>query len=96
MYMYSFGYSVVSYRYMYIGAQCMYKCVHTSLSHPFPISVVVVGFAQSTYTFSEASGAVQVCVQLREGQLGTELSLQVHTHSGTAQGDCIFFWFESR
>ena len=51
---------------------------------------VVVGFAQSTYTFSEDSGGVQVCVQLREGQLGTELSLQVHTHSGTAQGEYAY------
>jgi len=30
-----------------------------------------------------------VCVQLREGQLGTELSLQVHTENGTARGECM-------
>ena len=49
--------------------------------------VVVVGFTQSAFTVSEESGRVRVCVNLRNGSLGTELPLQIHTHSGTAQGE---------
>ena len=57
-----------------------------SLSIPPPISVVVVGFVQSEYVASELNMSVIVCVEVRQGQLGTPVSLSLTTLSRTAHG----------
>ena len=49
---------------------------------------VTVGFAASSYTTSEAVAVVEVCVTLLSGQLGTDITLQLDTHNGTAEGTC--------
>ena len=53
------------------------------------ISVAVFGFVQSSYTVGEDNGSVQVCVQLKEEKLGSELTLKLQTHWGTAKGNII-------
>ena len=60
--------------------------LYFSVATFLPISDLAVGFTQSTYTFSEDSGRAQVCMELTQGQLGTNITLQVHTTDGTAQG----------
>ena len=41
----------------------------------------------SSYTTSEADEEVEVCVRVVSGQLGTDITLQVITVSGTAEGE---------
>ena len=53
------------------------------------ISVAVFGFVQSSYTVGEDNGSVQICVQLKEEKLGSELTLKLQTHRGTANGNII-------
>lgn len=45
-----------------------------------------MGFAASSYTTSEADAVVEVCVSVLSGQLGTNITLQLDTHSRTAEG----------
>ena len=65
------------------------------------ISAAVFGFEQSSYIVDEYNITVQICVQLRDGQLGTELTLKLQTHNGTAQGktfspECLIkLWCQS-
>jgi hypothetical protein len=48
---------------------------------------LTVGFTTSSYTVSETEGEVEVCVGVVGGQLGTDITLQLDTHSGTAVGE---------
>ena len=38
---------------------------------------ITVGFSQSTYTASEHDGFIQICAELLEGELGTDISILV-------------------
>ena len=40
---------------------------------------VTIGFSQSLLTVSEGDGLVQICAELLEGELGTDVSLLVET-----------------
>ena len=53
----------------------------------FPPTGLTVGFSMSSYTVSEAEGEVEVCVRVVSGQLGTDITLQLETVSGTAVGE---------
>ena len=53
---------------------------------------VTVGFAASSYTTSEAVAVVEVCVTLLSGQLGTDITLQLDTHNGTAEGIYMYIY----
>ena len=46
-----------------------------------------VGFTMDSYTASEVEKDVNVCVSVIRGQLGTDITLQVDTVSGTAIGE---------
>lgn len=48
-----------------------------------------MGFANDSYIVNETETEVKVCVSVVGGQLGTEVMLQLDTHSGTARGECI-------
>ena len=47
---------------------------------------MTVGFTASSYSTSEADDVVEVCVTLLSGYLGTDITLQLDTHNGTAEG----------
>jgi hypothetical protein len=49
--------------------------------------VLNVGFTADSYTVHEADGSVQVCVQILSGELGADITLQLDTHSGTAEDE---------
>ena len=53
------------------------------------ISAAVFGFVQSSYTVGEDNGSMQVCVHLKQEKLGSELTLKLQTHRGTANGNII-------
>ena len=51
---------------------------------------LTVGFTRNNYTVSEDEGVVEVCVDVHKGELGSDLTLQLNTESGTAAGaHCI-------
>ena len=43
----------------------------------------------SSYTVSEAEEEVEVCLRVVSGQLGTDITLQLETISGTAVGEQV-------
>ena len=58
----------------------IYSCIAASVhEHCFTIILigVTVGFSQSLFTASEGDGLVEICAELLEGELGTDISLLV-------------------
>ena len=78
MYMYMY---VHMYMYMYVH-MCIYTC-HVYIMYLW--LVAAVGFNQTKYDISEQESA-KVCVVLLQGKLTEDVSLQLDTHSGTAEG----------
>ena len=52
-----------------------------------------LGFRNIQYTTSEADTAVQVCVTVLKGMLGTVVTLQLDTHSETAEGNASTYTY---
>lgn len=51
------------------------------------LTVVDVGFRFNSYSTSEPEAVIEVCVAVVTGHLGTDIRLQLVTHSGTAIGE---------
>ena len=47
-----------------------------------------MGFTESSYSSTEAE-AVQVCVTVLSGELGTDITLHLDSRSGTALGEIL-------
>ena len=53
--------------------------------HCLFVLVIAIGLKNSSYSSTEAE-AVRVCVAVLSGELGTNITLHLDSHSGTAQG----------
>ena len=50
---------------------------------------VTIGLTQSLMKVFEGEGSVKLCAALEKGQLGTNLSVFIETHSGNVSGNNI-------
>ena len=79
--------------YMYNIVQHMYTYIVRVMVHIYTgicdilSTELRVGFTMSSYAASEVEKDVDVCVSVVRGQLGTDITLQVDTVSGTAVGE---------
>ena len=55
--------------------------------YPF-VLVLAIGLKNSSYSSSEAE-AVEVCVAVLSGELGTNITVHLDSHSDTAQGTFV-------
>ena len=54
-----------------------------------PFTDVVIGFEMEEYIVSESDGDVTLCVSVLEGNIGTNLTLEVATINGSALCESI-------
>ena len=73
---------------MYMYEQCVY-IVHPG--HVIKPTGVTVGFTTAIYSLAETAEAVEVCVAVLSGELGTDITIHLDSRSGTALGEILLF-----
>ena len=73
---------------IHVHEQCVY-IVHPA--HVIKPTGVTVGFTTAVYSLAETAEAVEVCVAVLSGELGTDITLHLESRSGTALGKILLF-----